>query len=158
MADDSLCRNILITDDNESIREALISGLRSRGYNATGARNGRDAIEKLAKLTGPTLIFLDLMMPVLNGWDVLNVWQKDPAFAQNHVVTVSAVNLRSRADAPIPKNTAGTLQKPVSFQSVYSFVQKYCGSPATSSMSTGSSAGAGTGATADPVAASVARP
>jgi CheY-like chemotaxis protein len=122
-----LCRNILITDDNEGVREALVSALRARGYNAVGAVNGRDAIKKLSGLKEPTLIFLDLMMPVLNGWDVLEAWQKDPAFAHNRVVTISAVNLRSRTDAPIPKNTSGTLQKPVTFQSVYSFVQKYCG-------------------------------
>jgi CheY-like chemotaxis protein len=128
---EALCQNILITDDNEGIREALITALRTRGYNAIGACNGRDAIEKLARLNGPTLIFLDLMMPVLNGWDVLETWQKDPAFSKNRVVTISAVNLRSRADAPIPKNTAGTLQKPVTFSSVYAYVQKFCGPSVT---------------------------
>jgi CheY-like chemotaxis protein len=123
----SLCQNILIIDDNEGVRDILIAALRARGYEAIGAQNGRDAIEKLARLDGATLIFLDLMMPVLNGWDVLEIWQKDPSFAKNRVVTISAVNLHSRTDAPIPRNTVGTLKKPFTFQSVYSYVLKYCG-------------------------------
>ena len=131
MNDSNLCRNILITDDNDGVREALIAALKSHGYAAIGARNGQDAIEKLAKMPGPTLIFLDLMMPVLDGWSVLEVWNKDPAFAENRVVTISAVNLKSRADARIPRNTVGRLQKPLTFKSVFDLVQKYCGSAAT---------------------------
>ncbi len=131
MSDLNLCRNILITDDNDGVREALIAALSSHGYAATGARNGRDAIEKLSKMPGPTLIFLDLMMPVLDGWSVLEVWNKDPAFSENRVVTISAVNLKSRTDARIPRNTVGRLQKPLTFKSVFELVQKYCGSAAT---------------------------
>lgn len=123
----SECQNILITDDNDGVREALISALAARGYQAQGARNGRDAISKLASMSGPTLIFLDLMMPIMSGWDVLEVWNKDPAFAQNRVVTISAVNLKSRSDARIPRNTVDRLQKPLTFKSVLALVQKYCG-------------------------------
>ena len=52
MSDAGLCQNILITDDNDGIREALVAALRAQGYNVIGARNGRDAIAKLASLTG----------------------------------------------------------------------------------------------------------
>lgn len=130
-----LCQNILITDDNDGVREALIAALKNQGYAATGARNGRDAIAKLSALTGPTLIFLDLMMPVLSGWDVLEVWSKDPSFTQNKVVTISAVNLKSRSDARIPRNTVDRLQKPLAFKSVFDLVQKYCGPSASRSKS-----------------------
>ena len=129
MNESNWCRQILITDDNDGVREALIAALTSQGYTAIGARNGRDAIAKLGETEGPTLIFLDLMMPVLDGWSVLEVWNKDPAFSQNHVVTISAVNLKSRADARIPLNTVGRLQKPLTFNAVFELVQKYCGPP-----------------------------
>lgn len=124
---DALCRNILITDDNDGVRDALIAALKSHGYAAVGARNGKDAISKLATLEGPTLIFLDLMMPVLDGWEVLEVWSKDQRFALNKVVTISAVNLKSRTDARIPRNTVDRLQKPLTFKSVFQLVQKFCG-------------------------------
>lgn len=137
MEETSSCQNILITDDNDGVREALIAALKSHGYAATGARNGRDAIEKLKSLHGPTLIFLDLMMPVLDGWSVLEVWNREPAFSENRVVTISAVNLKSRTDARIPRNTVGRLQKPLTFKSVFDLVQKYCGpaSPRTAGVS-----------------------
>jgi CheY-like chemotaxis protein len=125
------CCSILIADDNDGVREALISALKSQGSAAVGARNGRDAIEKLSQLPGPTLIFLDLMMPVLDGWSALEAWNKDPAFSENRVVTISAVNLKSRTDARIPRNTVGRLQKPLTFKSVFELVQKYCGASAT---------------------------
>jgi CRP/FNR family cyclic AMP-dependent transcriptional regulator len=127
MGENRLCSNILITDDNDGVREALLAALKAQGYPAVGARNGRDAISKLATLSGPTLIFLDLMMPVLNGWDVLEVWNKNPEFSENKVVTISAVNLSSRVDAKIPRNTVDRLQKPLTFKSVFDLVQKYCG-------------------------------
>jgi CheY-like chemotaxis protein len=124
----SRCQNILITDDNEGIRETLVTALKSQGYNAIGACNGREALTKLASLQGPTLIFLDLMMPVLNGWDALEVWNKDPSFSKNRVVTVSAVNFESRTDARIPQNTVARLQKPIEFNRVLDLAKKYCGS------------------------------
>lgn len=127
MNDSSLCQNILITDDNDGVRDALIAALKAHGYQAIGARNGKEAISKLSGFNGPTLIFLDLMMPVLDGWQVLEAWNHDPLFAQNKVVTISAVNLKSRADAKIPKNTVDRLQKPLTFKSVYQIVQKFCG-------------------------------
>ena len=127
MVGPSLCRNILITDDNDGVRDALLAALLAHGYRAVGARNGKDAIAKLATFQGPTLIFLDLMMPVLDGWEVLEVWNREPSFSQNKVVTISAVNLKSRIDARIPQNTVGTLQKPLTFKSVYQLVQQYCG-------------------------------
>lgn len=131
---DERCQSILITDDNDGVREALIAALRAKGYRAHGARNGRDAIAQLKKLPGPTLIFLDLMMPVMTGWDVLEVWNRDPAFAQNKVVTISAVNFEARADARVPRNTVDRLQKPLTFRSVSQIVQKYCGAAAQASL------------------------
>lgn len=127
VGDFEFCKNILIADDNDGVREALIAALKARGYDAVGARNGKDAIAKLSALDGPTLIFLDLMMPVLDGWEVLKVWNKDPNFARNPVVTISAVNLSSRLDARVPQNTVGRLQKPLTFKSVYELVKTHCG-------------------------------
>ncbi|RYZ70280.1 MAG: response regulator [Proteobacteria bacterium] len=129
------CLSILIADDNDGVREALVAALRSRGYLATGARNGKDAIQKLATMPGPTLIFMDLMMPVMNGWEALEIWSRDPAFSKNKIVTISAVNLKSRLDARIPKNTVGSLQKPLTVKSVFTLVQEFCGRPVSSSLS-----------------------
>lgn len=126
----SSCQSILIVDDNHGVREALIAALRSKGYAARGAANGKEAISTLKSLDAPTLIFMDLMMPVMDGWDSLEKLSKLPQFDENVVVTISAVNLKSRQDARIPVNAVANLQKPLSFKQVLELVHRYCVLPA----------------------------
>ena len=125
----NLCHNILIADDSDGTREALIAALRAQGYIAIGARNGKEAFEKLSKLDGATLIFMDLMMPVMDGWQVLEKMSAMPSFANNKVVTISAVAPGTRTDARAIKNTVGRIQKPLAFKQVLQLVQKYVGRP-----------------------------
>jgi CheY-like chemotaxis protein len=123
----SQCNSLLIVDDNHGVREALISALRSKGYQARGAANGKEALLTLMTLKAPTLVFMDLMMPVMDGWDSLEHLSLAPEFEDTVVVTISAVNLKSRDDARIPVNAVANLQKPLSFKKVLELVHKYCG-------------------------------
>ena len=60
---------ILVIDDEEMIRESLVEFLDEHGYEAVPAVDGRDALRKLANSSPrPCLILLDLMMPVMDGW------------------------------------------------------------------------------------------
>ena len=59
--------NILIVEDDESIRETLKLLLEVEGYFVTVASNGREALELLKKIDTPFMILLDLMMPVMDG-------------------------------------------------------------------------------------------
>jgi CheY-like chemotaxis protein len=63
---------ILVVDDDDDIREAVAEVLRDEGYETWGAANGQEALRALEG-TGerPELILLDLMMPVMDGWDFL---------------------------------------------------------------------------------------
>lgn len=136
----TVCQSLLIVDDNHGVREALISALRARGYQAHGASNGKEAIQTLRTLKSPTLVFMDLMMPVMDGWDSLEKLAEYPELASNVVVTVSAVNLKSRDDARIPVSAVANLQKPISFKQVLDLVHKYCGPSQTQTTTTPSSA------------------
>lgn len=125
------CQSLLIVDDNHGVREALIAALNAKGYTARGAANGKDAIATLKNLKAPTLIFMDLMMPVMDGWESLELLNQSPEFSESIVVTISAVNLKSRQDARIPMNAVANLQKPLSLKQVLQLVQRYCGSATT---------------------------
>jgi two-component system, chemotaxis family, chemotaxis protein CheY len=61
---------ILLVDDEEDFRKLLAFWLQSRGYTVITASNGEESI-KLAKEVNPTIIFMDLNMPVMDGTDAL---------------------------------------------------------------------------------------
>ena len=59
---------ILVVEDDDEIREAMVLVLEQQGYSVYEARNGREALELLHDGETPRLILLDLMMPVMDGW------------------------------------------------------------------------------------------
>jgi two-component system chemotaxis response regulator CheY len=82
---------ILVVDDDVAIREALEAVLEDEGYVVQSAANGREALALLRAGEGPpAVILLDLMMPVMNGWEFRAAQQDDPILAQIPVVVISA--------------------------------------------------------------------
>jgi CheY-like chemotaxis protein len=61
---------ILIVDDDADIRDALSEALRAEGFDVHEAKNGVEALDGIA-IHQPDLVLLDLMMPEMNGWEVL---------------------------------------------------------------------------------------
>src|SRR5262249_61831819 len=72
-------KNILIVEDDAATRDALTLVLSDEGYAVSSAANGREAIDLLRQGDAPDLILLDLMMPVMDGWQFPREQQPDPA-------------------------------------------------------------------------------
>jgi CheY-like chemotaxis protein len=121
-----LCHSILVADDNDDIRKTVVSLLRAKGYQAEGAKNGRDALQKLESLPVPSLVLLDLMMPVMSGWQFLAIQQHASQLSSHKIVMMSAVN-NSLGETPI--QVAGYIQKPFTFNNLLKKVQVFCGPP-----------------------------
>jgi CheY-like chemotaxis protein len=85
------CNAVLVVEDDLHIRETVQQILEFEGYRVHTAENGRQALDLLAQLKYPCLILLDLMMPVMNGWQFLEARKKDSVIADLPVVVVSAV-------------------------------------------------------------------
>jgi CheY-like chemotaxis protein len=83
-------RDVLVVDDDPDIRDAVGECLRYEGYDVHSAVDGRDALERLEYGLRPAVILLDLMMPVLNGFDVLQALQARADWKTIPVVVVSA--------------------------------------------------------------------
>jgi len=123
------CENILVADDNDDIREAIVEALENEGYKVSSARNGREALEMLGHLPVPTLVLLDLMMPVMSGWEFLDAQKRDARFASHQIVTISAVNPNQSIEDPTPLDMAGSIQKPFSLGKLWEKVAEFCGPP-----------------------------
>jgi CheY-like chemotaxis protein len=85
---------VLIVEDDEAIRETLRELLEFEGFEVATAANGREAVSQLQRTERPCLILLDLMMPVMNGWEFLRKRREDLTIATIPVVVV--FGLRSR--------------------------------------------------------------
>jgi two-component system response regulator CpxR len=79
-------------DDDDSIREVLAEVLRDEGYAVACAGNGEQALTALRDHGHPDLMLLDLMMPVMSGWELLELLQGSADLSRIPVVVVSAMN------------------------------------------------------------------
>lgn len=82
-------RLVLIADDNEDVRNISKTILESRGFAVVQAADGEEAVE-VAQRHRPDFIFLDLMMPVLDGWEAMALLKSDPEANGIPVVAISA--------------------------------------------------------------------
>jgi CheY-like chemotaxis protein len=83
--------NVLVVDDDEAIRDVVAEVLREEGYDVACAQNGAQALRELERDHQPDLVLLDLMMPVMSGWEVLEEMQANERLSRIPVVVVSAM-------------------------------------------------------------------
>ena len=83
---------ILVVDDDESIRQIVRLCLSDEGYSVSEAPNGRVALEGLHE-SRPSLILLDLRMPVMDGWEFARQYRQTPGPHAPIVAFVAALNV-----------------------------------------------------------------
>jgi CheY-like chemotaxis protein len=117
--------SVLVVDDNEDIRESLMGFLEDHGFVATGARDGRDALNQLGAAPAlPCLIILDLMMPVMDGRAFRQAQLRDPDLAGIPVVVVSAYkDIRWLVEGLDVKDH---LPKPLDLDALLDVVREHC--------------------------------
>lgn len=101
---------VLIVDDDPGIRKMLVEMLSLEGYATETATNGREALDTLAAASGSRVVLLDLLMPEVDGWGVMQALEANPAQRARHkIILLSAwVNLEKAQDL----NADGMLAKP----------------------------------------------
>lgn len=108
---------VLLVEDDEGVREAMREALEEEGYATLSAADGEQALAILARGPKPRLILLDLMMPVMNGWEFLKVLRDSANLARIPVVILSV------AGSPPPG--VPSIKKPISVQTLLRLVDEY---------------------------------
>ena len=111
---------VLVVEDDEEVRESLTEALADEGYSVSSAANGAEALALLAASGKPCIVLLDLMMPVMDGWEFLQRIEKDPRLQDLKVCVVTAVPEKA------PKTATRVLAKPVRLDNVIGLLQQYC--------------------------------
>jgi CheY-like chemotaxis protein len=123
------CEGVLVVEDEESIRDTVREILELEGYVVHTAENGQKALDILAVLPYPCLILLDLMMPVMNGWQFLEARGKNSVIADLPVVIVSAV-----AEDAMDSGATVVMRKPPDLDRLLATVSHHCKMPTPPSL------------------------
>ena len=120
------CDSILVIEDDDAIRDAIRHLLEMEGYNVVTAPDGKSGIETIRSMGRPCLILLDLMLPVMDGWEFLGVLRKEPGVM---IAAIPVVITSAAGDAAYTavKQAQGFIKKPIDFDLLLNAVQKFCG-------------------------------
>ena len=122
---------VLLVEDDRAIVNSLADALRGEGFLVAIAENGREALELLRGGLRPFAIILDLMMPVMDGWDFRNEQLRDPALRDIPVVVITATGFSANTIRAQFGDVA-LLSKPVPFSELLALLERArgAGSPA----------------------------
>lgn len=93
---DPISARILIADDSRTVVYAVKSMLEAAGYETLSASDGAQAVEK-AKQQRPDLILMDVVMPVMNGFEAMRIIRNTPAIAATPIVVITGEQASDRA-------------------------------------------------------------
>ncbi|HVG23975.1 MAG TPA: response regulator [Thermoanaerobaculia bacterium] len=114
-------RAVLVVDDDTGIRSLLATSLRREGYTIHEARNGREALQQMWTGTDD-LVLLDLMMPEVSGWDVLEQRRDHPALQKIPVIVISA-NRDPEISRVVSADICALLPKPFDLDTLHAIVK-----------------------------------
>ena len=121
-------RPILIVEDNDDTRRALAMLLNLEGYAVATAEDGLAGLRALLEQR-PSLVLLDLTMPLMDGWEFRAEQRSlpDQSLAAIPVILLTALSDAGRHAREL--GAAGFIQKPVEFAALLDAVRRYCGDP-----------------------------
>src|SRR3954469_24530809 len=114
---------VLIVEDDDDVREFMAILLGHHGYETCAASNGRDALA-LAAVTQPAMILLDVMMPIMDGWEFRRRQLEDERIADIPVVCITAMFDPAEV---VSRLQVRCLSKPIDFPILLDAVSSACG-------------------------------
>lgn len=115
---------ILIVEDDADIRNDLAAILEDEGYAVMRAADGAEALDQLKASRRPNAILLDLMMPVMDGWQLRQELLKDPGLAKIPIIVLSGVADARRETTLL--GAAGYVDKPLKLSQLLNLLAEHC--------------------------------
>ncbi len=114
---------ILVVDDEPYILRSLSFVLERHGYKVVTAADGDDAMKKIYALR-PKLVFLDIMLPCKNGYEVCAAVREEPDLADTHIVMLSAKGQQIDRERGLLGGADEYLTKPFSPREIVEYVSR----------------------------------
>jgi CheY-like chemotaxis protein len=118
-----MAARVLVVEDDADLRQSICTVLDDAGYSSRAAENGEVALERVRE-ERPCVILLDLMMPIMNGWEFRSEQLRDPKLSSIPVVIMTA---DGRGADKARTLHADYLQKPIHLDALLELVNDYCG-------------------------------
>lgn len=118
--------HILLIEDERRVRRSVARVLEAKGHTVTTASGGADALDRMRTIEEVDLIFLDLMMPDMDGWAVREQQLEEGLLPDIPLVILSGVNAEL-SEEQSALDAAGYLSKPVRPAQLYETLDTYCG-------------------------------
>ena len=115
---------ILVIEDETHIRDNLLRFVRLEGHEGLSAADGHAGLQ-LAREQPPDLIFCDVMMPQMNGLEVLAALQADATLKQVPLVFLSASAESERLEEALRLGASGYVTKPFKFAQLQAVLKQY---------------------------------
>lgn len=109
--DEKMGKKILVIDDEQDLCETVKAQLEANNFKVSTAQNGQEGLDK-AKSYEPDLIILDLMMPVMDGFEVYKMLKKDSKTTSIPVIVLTALKQEDAAKKALLMGVEGYMVKP----------------------------------------------
>jgi DNA-binding response OmpR family regulator len=112
---------VVVVEDDRVIRESMQTLLEDEGYRVLSAGGGREALKLLRSVAPPSMVLVDLMMPDVSGWDLIQEMHADARLSSVPIVIISAMG---KALTPVA-GVADILHKPFGARRLLSAVVQH---------------------------------
>ncbi len=116
-------RRILVVDDDVRNIFALTSALEHKGAVVEVARNGREALDKLAAVPDVDLVLMDLMMPEMDGYTAMREIRKNPDWQKLPIIAVTAKAMKDDQERCLEAGANDYLAKPIELERLFSLIR-----------------------------------
>ncbi|HWI83001.1 response regulator [Ramlibacter sp.] len=116
-------RRILVVDDDVRNIFALTSALEQKGAQVLVARNGREALERLAQDDNVDLVLMDIMMPVMDGFAAMQEIRRNPKWQRLPIIAVTAKAMKEDQQKCLAAGANDYLAKPIELERLFSLLR-----------------------------------